>query len=137
MLKGNNPNIDKMQSVKDVIRFNRYKLDDRFVINDGKPHKCAILVPGGGYSHVCSFVEGVPIAKELNKKGISAFIVYYRVRNKAIFSNPQNDLARAIKEIQDKKDLYHLDMENYSLWGSSAGGHLVWNSRQPCTAQEY
>ncbi len=125
MKNDQNPNMDRRQAVRDVLRWNRYALDDRFVIRDGKQHKCAVICPGGGYSLVCSFIEGVPLAKELNKKGISAFIVYYRVRNKAKYPNAQDDLAHAIREIQDRSSSDNLDMEGYSLWGSSAGGHLA------------
>lgn len=117
--------IDNKQTLKDIYRLNRYALDERFVIRDGKTHKCAIICPGGGYGMVCSFIEGTPIAKDLNRYGISAIIVYYRVRKKAKFPNPQDDLARAVKEIHERKDELHLDMDGYSIWGSSAGGHLV------------
>ena len=74
--------LDRKQTLKDVYRQNQYKLDDRFVLRDGKTHKCAIICPGGGYGMVCSFIEGTPIARRLNAMGISAFIVYYRVRKK-------------------------------------------------------
>ncbi len=113
------------QKTKDYLRPNKYELDDRFIIRDGKKHKCAIICPGGGYSVVCSFVEGVPFAKKLNEIGISAIIVYYRVRKRAAFPNPQDDLARAVKEVHDRAEEYNLDMEGYSVWGSSAGGHLA------------
>lgn len=117
---------DKEQPVIDLsLRENKYSLDDRFVIKDGKNHPCAILVPGGGYEIVCSFVEGIPIAKKLNDLGISAFIVYYRIKNKAMYPNTIDDLAKGIKEIIDNKDKYNIDIENYSVWGCSAGGHLT------------
>lgn len=117
--------IDYKQRILDFFRPNRYKIDDRFVIRDGKQHKCAIICPGGGYARVCSFIEGTPIARKLNSEGISALIVYYRVRRKAAFPNPQEDLARAVREIHEKRESYNLDMTGYSVWGSSAGGHLV------------
>lgn len=117
--------LDKKQAFIDVFKTkNEYKLVDDYVIVDGNKHPYAIVVPGGGYSLVCSFIEGVPIAKKLNEKGISAFILYYRVREKAKYPNPQDDLARAIKEIANNKDKYNL-LDNYSIWGASAGGHLV------------
>ena len=53
--------------------------------------------------------------------GISVFIVYYRVRKKALYPNPQDDLAKAIREIHDKAADYQLDMTDYSIWGASAG----------------
>lgn len=118
--------LDSLQSIKDVFfTKNAYKLDDRFVIRDGKTHPFAVICPGGGYQMVCSFIEGVPIAKRLNEQGISAFIVYYRVREKARFPAPQDDLARAVREVLEKAEEYQLDTENYSVWGSSAGGHLA------------
>ena len=118
--------VNHLQLIRDLFFTKReYRLVDRYVIRDGKTHPCAIIVPGGGYAAVCSFIEGVPFAKRLNEKGISAFIVYYRVRENAAFPNPQDDLARAVKEIMEKKEEYMVDMDHYSVWGSSAGGHLV------------
>lgn len=118
--------LDKKQVFKDLfLRGNKYELNDDYVIKDGKKHPVAILVPGGGYQMVCSFIEGVPIAKRLNELGVSAFIVYYRVRKKGRYPTPQNDLALAIKTIIDNADKYHIDMDNYSIWGASAGGHLA------------
>ena len=117
---------DVKQSVRDMFFTpNKYRLDDRFVIRDGKKHRFAILVPGGGYFMVCSFIEGVPIAKKLNDQGISAIIVYYRVKKKAKYPAPMDDLAAAVKEIFSKAEEYGLDTENYSIWGASAGGHLA------------
>ena len=76
--------VDVRQSVKDIfLSKNEYRLVDDYVLRDGKKHPFALLVPGGGYSMVCSFIEGVPFAKKLNAMGISAFILYYHVRKKA------------------------------------------------------
>lgn len=118
--------VDVRQSVKDIfLAKNEYRLVDDYVIRDGKKHPFAILCPGGGYWMVSSFIEGIPIAKKLNEKGISAFIVYYRLKKKALYPAPLDDLARAVKEIFDQADRYNLDTENYSVWGASAGGHLA------------
>lgn len=118
--------VDIQQSIKDLFFTpNKFRLDDRFVIRDGKTHPFAILVPGGGYTVVCSFSEGVPVAKKLNQQGISAFIVYYRTRKKAAFPAPMEDLATAVRYVLDNAEKYHLDVNNYSVWGGSAGGHLT------------
>lgn len=118
--------LDRMQAAKDtVFSPNKYRLDDRFVIRDGKKHPLAIIVPGGGYFLVANFIEGVPIAKKLNQKGISAIIVYYRVRGKAKFPAPIDDLATAVREIMAKAGEYSVETENYSISGASAGGHLA------------
>lgn len=127
MAKTNRPaDVDIKQSIKDMLfSSNQYRLVDDFVIRDGKKHPCAILVPGGGYYMVSSFIEGVPIARKLNGLGISAFIVYYRLKKKGRYPAPMDDLARAVREISQQADTYNLDMENYSIWGASAGGHLA------------
>lgn len=118
--------VDVKQSVKDIFfTRNAYKLVDAYVLRDGKEHPLAILCPGGGYSMVCNFIEGKPVAKKLNELGISAFIVYYRVKKKARYPAPQEDLARAVREIIAKREEYNLITENYSVWGGSAGGHLA------------
>jgi len=112
------------QAAIDFWRGNRYGLKE-YVIKDGKKHPFAVICPGGGYEMVCSFVEGVPYAKRLNELGYSAFIVYYRCKGKAKYPAPQDDLARAVKDIFSRAKELNLDTENYSVWGSSAGGHLV------------
>lgn len=60
---------------------NEYGLKE-FVIRDGKKHPFAIVCLGGGYSMVCSFLEGVPYANRLNERGYSAFVLHYRCRKK-------------------------------------------------------
>lgn len=118
--------LDQKQSFRDnFLTPNRYQLDDRFVIRDGKRHPLAVVCPGGGYFLVCSFIEGVPIARKLNEFGISVVIVYYRTKKKARYPAPQDDLARAVREILARADEYMLDTDRYSVWGASAGGHLV------------
>ena len=51
---------------------------DEFAINDGKKHPCVLIIPGGGYDHLSDH-EGENVAIELNKLGISAFVLYYRI----------------------------------------------------------
>jgi len=118
--------VDIKQSIKDMMfPQNKYHIVDDYVIRDGKKHPVAFLVPGGGYYMVSSFIEGVPIAKKLNELGISAIIVYYRTRKKAMYPAPVEDLARAIREVFARADEYQIETENYSVWGASAGAHLA------------
>lgn len=113
-----------LQANRDYRHKNDYELVP-FVINDGLKHPCALICPGGGYTMVCSFIEGIPYAEQLNKKGYSAFILYYHVREKAGYPAPQQDVARALGEIFSRADEWNIDTECYSVWGSSAGGHLA------------
>ncbi len=114
----------KIQAARDFWRQNRREIR-KYLIQDGKKHPVAIICPGGGYSMCCSFVEGMPFARELNKRGYHAIVVYYRCRQKARFPAPMDDLAWAVGEAFSHAEEWNLDMEHYSVWGSSAGGHLA------------
>ena len=108
----------------DTNRKNRYALKP-YLVRDGQIHPVAVICPGGGYRRICSFIEGHPYAKALNRLGYHAVVVYYRVREEALFPNPQDDLARAVREVLSHAQDWKLDTTGYSLWGSSAGGHLA------------
>ncbi len=128
-----------LQRKYDAFRPNEYALKP-YLIKDGKKHPFAIICPDGGYGAVCSFAEGRPFAKELNKLGYHAFVVYYRVKHKARYPHPQQDLKQAIEEVFAHREEWKLDTDNWSLWGSSAGGHLAasyctekWGTPKPTT----
>lgn len=114
----------KLREYSDRHRESRYELKP-YLVKDGKTHPVAVIVPGGGYGMVCSFVEGHPFAKKLNKMGYHVVVVYYRVGDEARYPAPQDDLARAVREIHAHAEEWKLDMKGYSVWGSSAGGHLA------------
>ena len=115
---------DFYQHLYDKFRPNRYALKP-YLVNDGKKHPFAVICPGGGYGVVCTAGEGKPFAEKLNDLGYHAFVVCYRTKNKARYPNPQQDLKRAVQEIFSRVEEWRLDTESWSVWGSSAGGHLV------------
>ena len=112
------------QGAYDFWRPNKYKLQP-YLLDDGKKHPFALICPGGSYAMVCSCIEGLPIAKELNKRGYHAFVLYYRVKSKAKYPNPQLDVKRALEEIREHAEEWNVDMNGWALFGSSAGGHLA------------
>lgn len=120
----NRPFPVKVREWFDTNRKNQYALKP-YLVRDGQVHPVAIICPGGGYRRICSFIEGHPYAKALNRLGYHAVVVYYRVREQAAFPNPQDDLARAVREVLSHARDWKLDTTGYSLWGSSAGGHLA------------
>lgn len=77
---------------------NHYKLD-AYVLRDGKKHPFALICPGGAYMLVSEENEGHTFAAELNRRGISAFVLHYRCRRKGRYPAPQQDVARALHEI--------------------------------------
>jgi acetyl esterase/lipase len=114
--------INYFQAIRDRYSKNEYNLTHYPV--DGKS-KFALVCPGGGYGMVCAFVEGRPFAKALNRLGYHVFVLRYRVREKARFPAPMDDLAKAVRYILDHADELNIERDGYSVWGSSAGGHLV------------
>lgn len=87
--------------------------------------KFLLIIPGGGYFNVCSFVEGFPIAQRCNALGISAFVLKYRCSGAAHYPNPQEDAAQAVRFIQDNAERFGLTGTDYAVCGFSAGGHLA------------
>lgn len=115
---------EMLQAAYDFWRPNKYGIKP-YLCKDGRKHPVAIICPGGAYSMVCSFVEGMPIAKALNKCGYHAVVAYYRTKKKARFPNPHEDLKRAITDTFSHAEDWNLETDGWSLWGSSAGGHLA------------
>ncbi len=102
---------------------------DSYVIDDGQRHSCFIICPGGGYSHRADH-EGGNIAQELNKIGISAFVLNYRV---APYVHPVElaDAKRAVRYVRFYADKFNIDPDKIGIMGFSAGGHLA------CIEAEY
>lgn len=79
-----------------------------------------IICPGGGYVMKAEH-EGDPIARMLNERGISAYVLDYRV-NPCPHEAPLADASRAIRVVRA------LGYKKVAILGFSAGGHLA------CTA---
>lgn len=84
----------------------------------------AIVCPGGGFSYVGSLHEGFPLAQEISKKGLNAFVIRYRIGSE---QRATEDLASAISFIFQNADKLGVSTEGYSLWGGSAGARMVGN----------
>ena len=90
----------------------------------GKPGApFAIVCPGGGFSYVGSLHEGFPLAWEISKKGLNAFVIRYRVSEQ----QATEDLAAAIGYIFQNAQMLGVSTSGYSLWGGSAGARMVGN----------
>jgi len=91
----------------------------------GKPGApFAIICPGGGFSYVGSLQEGFPLALEISKNELNAFVVRYRTRSE---QSATEDLAAAISYIFSNAGKLGVGTKDYSLWGGSAGGRMVGN----------
>ncbi|SFS58398.1 alpha/beta hydrolase [Lutibacter maritimus] len=88
-----------------------------------------VICPGGGYSHLAIDKEGFKVAKWLNKLGITAFVLKYRLPNDLIMKNkivgPLQDAQEAIRYVRRNAIKWNLNSEKIGIMGFSAGGHLA------------
>ncbi|NCA97979.1 MAG: alpha/beta hydrolase [Clostridia bacterium] len=85
----------------------------------------ALVCPGGAYASVARVREGFPTAAALNQAGHPAFVLVYRTGLAARHPAPLEDVAQAIRLIMAQAGKLGLENLRYSVWGYSAGGHLV------------
>ena len=90
---------------------------------------CVVIAPGGGYSILAIEHEGTDVATWLNKLGVTAVVLKYRVPRREKQS-PDNlaqlqDAQRAIGLVRSKAKEWKLDAANIGMLGFSAGGHLT------------
>lgn len=86
--------------------------------------KAILVIPGGGYHHVCADREGEPIAMAFMPYGYNAFVLHYTVDQSKTFPVQIIEVAKAIKHIKDHAEEYNVDPNELFTVGFSAGGHL-------------
>jgi acetyl esterase/lipase len=84
-----------------------------------------VVLPGGGYGGLAQH-EGRDYALWLNQKGLSAFVVTYRLGSKG-YRHPAmlQDAARAVRLVRARAGEWKIDPKRVAIMGSSAGGHLA------------
>lgn len=63
-----------------------------------------------------------------------SFILYYRVKSKAHFPAPMDDLAHAVEEVFQQSVKYHIDKTNFSIaasFGTDTMGYKKYNLPKP------
>ncbi|PYF75200.1 alpha/beta hydrolase [Pedobacter nutrimenti] len=102
-----------------------------FVAEKTDPLKGAVLIiPGGGYDHLAMTHEGFDVAKAYNAKGITAFVLKYRLPSESqCFADkklvPLMDAQQAMVIIRSRAKEWNIDPQNVGVNGFSAGGHLA------------
>ena len=94
-----------------------------YLLDDGKPHGCVIVCPGGGYSGKAKH-EGEPIALILNQAGFHAYVLQYRV-SPYRHPVPFTDAQRAIRYVRFHAAENRILPDHIGILGFSAGGHLA------------
>lgn len=91
-----------------------------------------IVVPGGGHRMLVFQNEGMLAAKTLNRVGVSAFVLKYRLARDggsdarySIEGDAAADLRRAVRWVRAHAADYGIDPQRLGVMGFSAGGELV------------
>lgn len=81
-----------------------------------------IICPGGGYARLAYNKEGTEIAGWLNRNGISAFILSYRVPDKR--SGALMDAQRAVRIVRSNAQNWNINPQKIGIMGFSAGADV-------------
>ena len=88
-----------------------------------------IICPGGGYVNLAMGYEGTDVAERLNKSGIAAFVLKYRIPDDNTMIDkeigPLQDAQRAIQLVRSRSAEWGIDPKRIGILGFSAGGHLA------------
>lgn len=98
-------------------------LEAHLLASPEAPRAAMVICPGGGYGGLAAH-EATPVAAWLNRLGISAFVLRYRVaphRHPA----PLEDAQRALRLVRHRATAWGLDPGRVGMLGFSAGGHLT------------
>jgi acetyl esterase/lipase len=84
-----------------------------------------VVCPGGGYQNLALDHEGRQIAEYLNRLGVAAFVLRYRIAPAYHHPAPLMDAQRAIRYVRSRAGELGIRPDRIGIWGFSAGGHLA------------
>lgn len=90
----------------------------------GRNLPAVVVCPGGGYARLSMDNEGFAVAKWLNREGIAAVILKYRMPN-GHCTVPLSDAQAALEMTRAKASEWGIDPAKVGIMGFSAGGHLA------------
>jgi acetyl esterase/lipase len=83
-----------------------------------------IVCPGGGYGRLAPH-EGHDVALWLNRLGVTAFVLKYRLGPRYQHPAMLRDAQRAIRTVRARAAEWKVDPQRIGIMGFSAGGHLA------------
>ncbi|WP_031308682.1 alpha/beta hydrolase [Sphingobium sp. C100] len=93
-----------------------------------RPNGAAMLVmPGGGYNYVVIDKEGYEIGPWLAARGVSVFVLFYRLPQEGWGAGADvalSDAQRAMRLIRHRAPTLAIDSRRVGAMGFSAGGHV-------------
>jgi acetyl esterase/lipase len=101
-----------------------------FIAPKEKATGAAVMIcPGGGYGILAASHEGSDFARWFNERGISAFVLKYRLPDEKGMTHqhevPLMDAMQAMKMVRQNAGKWNIDVNKIGVMGFSAGGHLA------------
>jgi acetyl esterase/lipase len=94
-----------------------------------KPNGAAvILAPGGGYRYVVVDNEGYELARWLKARGVTVYVLFYRLPGDGWTDRsnvPLADAQRAVRLVRSRAKADGIDPVRVAFGGFSAGGHVA------------
>jgi acetyl esterase/lipase len=84
-----------------------------------------IVNPGGGYFVLAADHEGLQVARWLNRQGIAAFVLRYRLRPSYAPEVAFLDAQRAMRHVRHHAARFNVAPDRIGMMGFSAGGNLA------------
>lgn len=84
-----------------------------------------IVAPGGAYLHLASNLEGRQVADWFTSRGMTAFVLKYRLGAKYLYPIPLEDAQRAVRVVRSLAGADGFSPDRVGMIGFSAGGHLA------------
>jgi len=96
-----------------------------------------LIFPGGGFRELVVKAEGEEPARFLNRLGVAAFVLKYRLPREtnspySLEIHPRQDAQRAMRLIRTRAAEWNLDRKRIGILGFSAGGEVAaWLAYSP------
>jgi acetyl esterase/lipase len=96
-----------------------------------RPHRgtangtAVIVAPGGAYRGLAANLEGRQVADWFTARGVTAFVLKYRLGSNYLYPTPLLDAQRAIRLVRSRAKEFGIAPDRVGMMGFSAGGHLT------------
>jgi acetyl esterase/lipase len=84
-----------------------------------------IVAPGGAYLGLAANLEGRQVADWFTSRGVTAFVLKYRLGRNYLYPIPLTDARRAIRLVRSRAKEFGIAPNRVGMIGFSAGGHLT------------
>jgi acetyl esterase/lipase len=96
-----------------------------FLPQPGRGNGTAIVIaPGGAYRGLASNLEGRQVADWFTSRGVTAFVLRYRLGAQNLYPVPLEDGLHAVRVVRSLAAQYGFSPQRVGMAGFSAGGHL-------------